>query len=214
MDNILESYQFLVTQLDNRPTSPNPPLNVENCSLEESFADTSSLSTGQPNDDSPLLASNSAHKPLGCSLLEVEIPVCTIQRQLVQSRPKFPRSNTEHLDLHTHVSFTHNSSLSPQEPSSFPLEYPPYPTNDVNFDEWTDYAAYCGTAPEPELLNLLSNEDNASLHKKYFTPRSVDDVNSENSSPCANKVTMRPRTHDFEVTTAQPTKSTSLIEES
>ncbi|KAF5869472.1 uncharacterized protein Bfra_011281 [Botrytis fragariae] len=214
MDNILESYQFLVTQLDIEPTSPNPPLTVENSSLEESFADKSNLSTGQPNNDSPLSASNSAHKPLRSSLSELEIPIRKIQRQLVQSRPKSQRINTEHPDLHTHVSFTHNSSLSPQEPSSFPLEYPPYPTNDVNFDEWTDYAAYCGTAPEPELLNLLSNEDNASFHKKYFTPRSVDDVDSENSSSCANKVTMRPRTHDFEITTARPTKSTSLIKES
>ncbi|TGO25260.1 hypothetical protein BPAE_0084g00270 [Botrytis paeoniae] len=86
--------------------------------------------------------------------------------------------------------------------------------NDDNFDEWSDYAIYCGTAPEPELLNLLSNEENASLYKNYFTPRSVDDVNSENSSSCANKVTMRLRTHDFEVTTAQPTNSTFLVEES
>ncbi|KAF7900753.1 hypothetical protein EAE99_012248 [Botrytis elliptica] len=187
MDKIVGSHQFLITQLDNESTSPNPPLNVKPRSLEESFVGKSRLSTGQPNVNSPSLASNSAHQPLGPSLPELEIPIRTTQRQLVQSRPKSPRKNKEHPDLHTHISSTYNPSRSPQEPSFFPLEYPPYPTNDVNFDEWTDYAAYCGTAPEPELLNLLSNEENASLHKKYFTPRSADDLNSENSSSCAKK---------------------------
>ncbi|KAF7894833.1 hypothetical protein EAF00_006647 [Botryotinia globosa] len=201
-----------ITQIENESTSPNPLLNVENSGLEESFAGKSSLSTGQPNDDSSLLASNATHQPPESSLPELEFPIRTIQRQLVQSCPKSPRSNLEHQDSHTHLSSTHNPSQSPQELSFFPLEYPPYPTNDVNFDKWTDHAAYCGTSPEPELLNLLSNEENASLHKKYFTPRSVDDVNNENSSSCVNKRTMRSRTHDFEVTTAQPTKSTSMIE--
>ncbi|THV49067.1 hypothetical protein BGAL_0213g00130 [Botrytis galanthina] len=203
-----------IAQIENESTSPNPHINVQNSGLEESFAGKSSLSTGQPNGDSPLLPSNSAHQPPGSSFLELEIPIRTIQRQLVQSGLKSPRSNTEHLDLHTHVSSTHNAITSPQEPRFFPLEYPPYPTNDINFDEWTDYAAYCGASPEPELLNLLSNEENASLHKKYFTPQAVDDVNSENSSSRANKLTMRSRTHDFKVTTAQLTKSTSMIEES
>ncbi|TGO34189.1 hypothetical protein BHYA_0208g00080 [Botrytis hyacinthi] len=201
-----------ITQIDNESTSQNPDLNVEKSVLEESFTGKSSLSTGQPNDDTPLLALNTAHQTLGPSLPGLEIPIRTVQRQLVQSCPKSPRSNIKYLDLHTHVNYTHNPSQSPQELSFFPLEYPPYPTNDVNFDEWTDYATYCGASPEPELLNLLSNEENTSLHKKYFTPRSVDDVNSENTSSCTKKVTMRSRIHNFEVTTAQPTKSTSMIE--
>ncbi|KAF7919019.1 uncharacterized protein EAE97_011735 [Botrytis byssoidea] len=193
-----------ITQTENEPTSPNPLSNVENSGPKEDFAGKSSLPTGQPNDNSPLLASNSAHHPPESSLPELEFPIRIIQRQLVQSCAKPPRSNLEHLDLQTRISSTHNPSQSPQELSFFPLEYPPYPTSDVNFDEWTNYAAYCGTSPEPELLNLLSNEENASLHKKYFTPRSIDDVNNEDSSSCANKITMRSRTHDFEVTTAQP----------
>ncbi|TGO60075.1 hypothetical protein BOTNAR_0151g00160 [Botryotinia narcissicola] len=200
-----------ITQIENEPTSPNPLLNVENSGLEENFPGKSSLPTGQPNDDSPLLTSNSANHPPEFSLPELEFPIRTIQRQLVQSCAKSPRSNLEHLDLHTRISSTHNPSQSPQELSFFPLEYPPYPTNDINIDEWTDYAAYCGTSPEPEVLNLLSNEENASLHKNYFTPRSVDVNNGENTSSTANKVTMRSRTYDFEVTTAQPTKSTSMI---
>ncbi|KAF7904909.1 uncharacterized protein EAF01_005431 [Botrytis porri] len=210
MDKTLHSYGLLVTQLDdNESTSPDPPFNTENYNLEENLGDESSLSAVQPHENSPLSASASLHQPLGSSLPEVETPVRINQRQLVQSRPNFPRSNTEHSHLHTHVSLTHNSNLSPQDPSFSPLECPPYPTNDVNFDEWTNFAAYCGTAPEPELLNLLSNEKNASLHEKYFIPRSVDDINSENPSSCANKVTMRLRTHDFEVTTAQSTESLS-----
>ncbi|KAF7946764.1 hypothetical protein EAE96_009747 [Botrytis aclada] len=213
MDDIVDNYQFVVTQFDNESTSPDLTFNMENCRLEKSSINENSLSTVQNIVDSPSMASNSVHQPLGPSLPQVELSIRTIRRQLTQSRPKSPRRNTEHSDSHTPVTLTRNPSLSPQEPSSFPLEYPAYPTNDVNFDEWTDYTAYCGTAPEPELLNLLSNEDNASLDKNYFTPRSVDDVNSENSSSCANKVTMRLRTHDFEVTTAQPTNSISLIDE-
>ncbi|ATZ48827.1 hypothetical protein BCIN_04g00500 [Botrytis cinerea B05.10] len=214
MDDMLESYQFLVTQLVNKSTSPDPPINMENYSSEESFADDSSLSMVQPDHSSQSSTSDLAHQPFGSSLPGVESPVRTIQQQFAQSRPKPPRSSKEHLESHTHVSFTRNQSLLIQEPSFFPLEYPPYPTNDVNFDEWTDYATYCGAGPEPELLNLLSNKNNASLSKKYFTPRSIDDADSENSSSYEKTVTIRPRTHEFGVTTAQPTNSTSLIEES
>ncbi|TEY67430.1 hypothetical protein BOTCAL_0126g00210 [Botryotinia calthae] len=214
MDDMLESYQFLVTQLENESTSPDLPLNMENYSSKESFAGESDLSMVQLDESSQLLASNLAHQPLGSSSPGVKTPVRTVQRQVVQSRLKPPRSNKERIESHTHVSSTHNPILSSQEPSFFPLEYPPYPTNDVNFDEWTDYTTYYGTATEPELLSLLSNEENASLHKKYFTPRSVDDANSKNSSSCEKTVTLRPRRNDFGAITSQPVQSTSMIEES
>ncbi|KAJ8057962.1 hypothetical protein OCU04_013136 [Sclerotinia nivalis] len=95
--------------------------------------------------------------------------------------------------------------------SFFPLEYPAYPTNDVNFDEWTDYAAYCGLGPEPQLLNLLSNEDHASLDIKYFTPQPAKPVTSKNLPTGVSKMQVQLGIHSFEVTAAQPTKPASLI---
>ncbi|KAF7866748.1 hypothetical protein EAF04_005590 [Stromatinia cepivora] len=95
--------------------------------------------------------------------------------------------------------------------SCFPLECPTHPTNDVDFVEWTDFAAYCGSGPEPELLNLLSNENNASLHGKYFTPQPAKPVTSKIASTNVFKFQAHLGIHSFEVTAAQPTKPASLI---
>ncbi|CAD6441343.1 8bc55c37-794e-4c4e-b389-20fc07561813-CDS [Sclerotinia trifoliorum] len=124
----------------------------------------------------------------------------------------------------------HNSSISPaigmqsfrkgtalppslqfQGRSFFPLEYPAYPTDDVDFDEWTDFAAYCGVDPEPPILDLLSNEDNASLDGKYFTPQPARPVASKNPSTTVFKMQAGLGIHSYEITAAQPKKPASLI---
>lgn len=89
------------------------------------------------------------------------------------------QDNIEQLNLHPDVHIMR--ALSPRPHNSFPLENPPYSTNDVNLDEWTNYATYCGSEPQPELLNLLSNEENASLGRKYFTPQSAKPITNVSS---------------------------------
>ncbi|KAI9643101.1 hypothetical protein NHQ30_008836 [Ciborinia camelliae] len=114
----------------------------------------------------------------GSSTAEVERLDHTNQLQLAQSHRQphhriFHNDDLQHSDLRTLASFIRAPSPLPPH-NSFPLECPDYPTNDVNFDEWTDHAAYCGSEAEPELANIPSNEENASLSKYYFTTQSAE----------------------------------------
>ncbi|ESZ97415.1 hypothetical protein SBOR_2193 [Sclerotinia borealis F-4128] len=106
--------------------------------------------------------------------IEVEKPDPALTFQLSRLHHRSLYYNPNYPHPHADPRFARISS--PPLHDCFPLENPAYPANDVDFDEWTDYAAYCGLEDAPALANILSNEKNASLHRKFFTPRSVEQL--------------------------------------
>ncbi|QSZ32561.1 hypothetical protein DSL72_002139 [Monilinia vaccinii-corymbosi] len=81
------------------------------------------------------------------------------------------RSLQQHFSSLAHQNLARPLSPLPQN-HHFPLENLLHPTSDVDFDGWTDYAAYCNAEAGMELANIPSNEKNASFHTAYHTPQS------------------------------------------